>query len=220
MPFALSFIGPHNAGKTTLLQGLVQELTERGLKVGFIKSSKEEAAERERPGADTLLIKEAGAEPVAFWGTKELNLSFSAPPKNDLSFWAFLARYFSQCDLVLCEGFKGLKSLPKIEVVPDQAKELLWPQVPGVIALVSKQSHPELPTFHPAGISTLADFILALKPHRQERVTLVVDGQALGLTRFVSQALAGVVKGFVQNLRGTGPLHSIELKIKLLEDEL
>ena len=219
MPFAISFIGPHNAGKTTLLQALTKELKARGLRIGFLKSSKEEEAERERPGADTLLLKEAGALPSVFWGAKELALSFNAPPKNDFTFWSVVGRYFGDCDCVLCEGFKGLKSLPKIEIVPQGQKEGFWTQVPGVVALVSERVFPDFPCFHPESIKALADFILAIKPLRKEKVTLLVDGQVVGLTQFVSQALAGVVKGFVQNLRGIGPLHSVELQIKFFEDD-
>ncbi len=219
MPWAVSFVGPHNSGKTTLLQKLVPELVGRGLKVGFLKSSKEPRAHLEREGSDTRALRESGAEPTVFWGADELFVSLKAPPKDDFTFWALLERFFFDCDLVISEGFKGLRSLPKIEVLGREGEEPLFTRIPGVIALVGEMPSPPLPLFAPEDIRGLADFILKRRPQRAH-VVLTIDEAPVGLTRFVSQALAHTVAGFVKSLRGVKHPRRIELKIDLGENEL
>ena len=214
MPWAVSFVGPHNAGKTTLLASLVRELVRRGLRVGFLKSSKETMAERERDGSDTVRLKEAGAQPTAFWGQEELLVSTKAPFKADLEFWGVIGKYFSTCDLVISEGFKGLLSLPKIGVFLEEEMT----EIPGLIALIGEKGRSNLPFFTPHEIEPLADFILALKPKYESLVHLVVDGQPVSLTRFVSQALAGTILGFISSLRGVREPSSIQINLKLPKD--
>ncbi len=218
MPWAISFIGPHNAGKTTLLRGLAQELAQRGLKVGFLKSSKEERADLEKEGTDTRLLRESGAWATAFWGKEEVFFSLPAPPKEEFNFWALIERFFFDCHLVLCEGFKGLRSVAKIEVLAS-GKKPLFPQIPGVIALVGEYPSSPLPCFSPQDFRGLADFILSRCP-KPNRVSLLVDDKPVGLTRFVSKALAQTVAGFLESLRGVKRPQKIELKINLGQDEL
>ncbi len=219
MPWAISFIGPHNAGKTSLLREVVRELTSRGLRVGFLKSSKESLADLEKNGTDTRLLRESGALPTVFWGKDEVFISVNAPPKEDFTFWAVIERFFFDCDLVVCEGFKNLLTLSKIEVIPEEPEELLFERVPGVIALVGRLPVPPLPQFSPEDPKGLVDFLLSKKPKRQP-ISLLVDGHPVGLTRFVSKSLAYTIRGFVQSLRGVKEARRIELKVDLGQDDL
>ncbi len=221
MPFAVSFVGYHNTGKTTLLAEVAKVLLARGFKVGALKSSKEERPHLERPGADTALIWQAGVQKVAFWGQKEGFLRYFVPEKDEFSFWYFLNRFFPEEDLVLCEGFKKIRSLPKIEIIKDPSAEnpLFKQKLPGLIAIISPNPlKAPLPVL-PREPSQIADFILKRRPTTKTSVNLLVDGKPVGLTRFVGQALKEAVKGFVKTLRGVKNPKIIELRIESFEDE-
>lgn len=211
---AVSFIGWHNAGKTTVLLGVLKELKARGLKVGVIKSSKEPFP-HEKPRSDTTCFREAGAEVVGFWGTEQLVSWHKAPAKDDFTFWTVLFHHFSGVDLVLAEGLKGLRSLPKVEVFRQElSEEPLWAQgVSGIIATVGDGEAPGLPSFALEDYEGLASFLLSRLPKRHPRVELVVDDQPIGLTRFVGEALWASVGGFVESLRGVRSPQKIELRL-------
>ncbi len=210
---AVALVGRHNAGKTTLLLSLIQEFQAQGLKIGVLKSSKEEFSEAQ--GKDTTRFQEAGAEVVAFWGKTRLHVSSPALPKDDFTFWTVLFHHFAHVDLVLVEGLKGLRSLPKIEVYRQGLAEgPLWEQgLPGLIACVGPRPAPGLAHFQSHEVSALAGFIRERLPKRQARAELVVDQRPVGLTRFVAEALWASVGGFVESLRGVKAPKLIELRL-------
>ena len=53
--------GVHNSGKTTLVAGIIKELTARGHTVGTIKDIHAEDFAMDRPGTDTFVHRKAGA---------------------------------------------------------------------------------------------------------------------------------------------------------------
>ena len=219
MPFAISFIGHHNSGKTTLAVEVARALLKEGLRVGMLKSSKEKGPHLERPHADTNLFWQTGVSKVAFWGQKEGLLRFFVPEKDDFSFWYFVNRFFPEEDLVLCEGFKSLKSVPKIEVWREGlAENPLFHRTPAVVAVVSEiPLEAPCPVLPPAP-EKIAAFIKEKMPSRRAVTSLLVDGRPVGLTRFVSRALAESIKGFLRSLRGVGKPRVIELRIETGKD--
>ena len=221
MPFAVSFIGYHDTGKTTLLAEVARVLLKRGLRVGALKSSKEDRPRLEAAAADTNLIWATGVGKVAFWGRKEGFLRYFVPEKDEFSFWYFVNRFFPEEEIVLCEGFKGLKSLPKIEILREDSPEppLYERGLPGLIAVVSKTPvEVNLPVLPPEP-EKIANFIQGLLPRRRPEVNLLVNGRPVGLTRFVAKALSASVRGFIKTLRGVSEPHLIELRIETFEDE-
>ncbi len=212
---AFSFIGPHKVGKTTVLCGVLQELSRRGLRVGVIKSSKE-ASVSEKPGSDTVRFAEAGAKEVIFWGQTKTAIFKESLPKEDLSFWTLVSRHFSGVDLILVEGLKKLVSIPKIEVSRQGQREspFFRQGFPGIIAVVADYPVRELPCFALEDYQGLADFILARLPKRRTKVELIVDDRPIPLTRFVEEALSGTIKGFLQSLRGIKDLKEIDIRLR------
>ncbi|OAG27970.1 molybdopterin-guanine dinucleotide biosynthesis protein B [Thermodesulfatator autotrophicus] len=217
MPFAISFIGRHNSGKTTLAAQVAATLKARGLKVGAIKSSKEAGPRLEESRKDTGLFWREGIEKVAFWGQKEGFLRFHVPEKDDFSFWYFVKRFFPEEDIVICEGFKSIRSLPKIEVVRKDLSEppLYQENIPGLIAVVGDNKSPYRAL--PDNPEKIAEFILSIKPRKENNI-LLVDGKPVGLTRFVAKALSETIRGFLRSLRGIKNPKVIELRLKLPED--
>ena len=128
-PSAVAFVGGHESGKTTLLVELVPWLTAMGLKVGAVKHTSKDA-EDDVSGKDSHRHATSGAAISAFVtpGRTTARRLGAEGPLEDL-----LAREFSDCDLVLIEGYKSLP-VPKIEVTRARAAR---PPIEGVLARVS-----------------------------------------------------------------------------------
>lgn len=111
-PAVVSFVGGHNAGKTTLIAALVPRLKARGLTVGTLKHSTKDA-EDDIAGKDSDRHAKAGAA-VAALVTPDRTTARRFGPEEPLD--ALLDRSFGGCDVVLIEGYKSLP-VPKVEVV-------------------------------------------------------------------------------------------------------
>jgi len=112
-PPILAVVGRSKSGKTTVLEGLIRALTEKGYAVGTIKDAKggfqldlegKDSAKHYRAGACSVLIVSSEQKEIAFFSHLE-----EAPSISELC-----ERFFPDADVVLLEGFKKL-SVPKIE---------------------------------------------------------------------------------------------------------
>ncbi len=105
-------VGWKNAGKTTLMERLVAEITRRGVGVSTIKHA-HHAFDVDHEGKDSWRHREAGAREVlvssgARWALMSELRGAPEPPLE-----ALLAK-FSPVDLILVEGYKRDRH-PKIE---------------------------------------------------------------------------------------------------------
>ncbi len=158
-PFIIALVGRPNHGKTTLLEKLIPELKKRGCRVGTIKHHVHEFA-MDIPGKDTWRHKRAGAEIVAL--SSPTGLGIIRDVDEDPEVRTLVARYFTEVDLVIAEGYKRT-NLPKIEVYrretgdsPLENRDSTW------IAMVTDPTFSDdLPCFGSGNISALADFLLA-----------------------------------------------------------
>ncbi len=215
MPAILSFVGPHKSGKTTLICELVQRFTQEGVKVGVVKSTKEDAGDVDREGSDTWRFREAGAETVVLFGRKLLTSFLRAPGRERFLHEVFLR--CGDCELVFVEGFKSISFLPKVEVVKEGQGLLLDQGLEGVIAVVSKERISRgVPHFFPHEVGALKGFIEErFLKRRPLEVELFVDGVSVGLTRYVREALSGTIFGFLASLRGVPEgFECVELRIR------
>ncbi len=115
----LRFLAPSGTGKTTLLCGVIAELTARGLRVFSLKSS-HHAIHLDRPGKDSFRMAESGAEGVGLVAKGMSSFFFAEdieprPKLMDLLEWLKGSPYGTP-DLVLAEGFRGARGLPTIRV--------------------------------------------------------------------------------------------------------
>jgi molybdopterin-guanine dinucleotide biosynthesis protein MobB len=154
-PSAVALVGGHDSGKTTLLVELVPWLTARNLKVGVIKHTSKDA-EDDVAGKDSHRHATSGAAIAAFVTPARTTARLFGPeePLEDL-----LAREFSDCDLVLIEGYKSLP-VPKIEITRGRAAR---PPIEGAVARVSDQpAEDDLPTHAFADIQGIVRTVLHL----------------------------------------------------------
>lgn len=112
IPNAVSFVAKSGTGKTTLLEKVIAELKGRGYRIGVIKHDAHQF-DIDHPGKDSHRLTQAGADTMLISSPAKLAIvkqHAESPPIEEL-----IATYFSDVDLVLCEGFKK-SGLPKIEV--------------------------------------------------------------------------------------------------------
>lgn len=150
-------VGRSGAGKTTLMEKLIPELKQRGLRIGTVKHDVH-GFEMDKPGKDTWRHKEAGAVTTLISSPYQIGMVTDVDHDHDLD---ELAPLLMDVDLILAEGYKRSKK-PKIEVFrPEVHQEPLCRADDNLIALVSDVALDlGVPRFSLNDTSGLAEFLL------------------------------------------------------------
>ena len=115
--------GYSGAGKTPLLEALIPRFTAVGLRVSLIKHA-HHRFDIDQPGKDSFRLREAGCSEVLLVSDQRWVLMHELRGEAEPSLDEQIAR-FSECDLLLVEGFKH-NPIPKLEVHrPEIGKPLL-----------------------------------------------------------------------------------------------
>jgi len=158
----ISIVGHSGAGKTTLVEKLIRELTARGVRIATIKHAHHKV-ELDTPGKDSYRYKEAGAVMSMLLTRDALQLVADAREEREPEQLA--QRFMGEADLVLAEGF-SLSATPKIEVLRRACdKPPRCAVEDGLIAIVTDMDevYPQLPHFGLEDIEAIAQFILGRK---------------------------------------------------------
>jgi molybdopterin-guanine dinucleotide biosynthesis protein B len=124
MPKFLALSGYHNSGKTTVGTYIVAKLSEKGYKVGVIKSTKETTEETDKPGSDTFKYRKAGASQVVLFQRDRMTIFIEDMPREKDEVFILFVRLFFDYDLVILEGFKEWRDVPKIWLKRNDEEEL------------------------------------------------------------------------------------------------
>lgn len=205
----ISFIARPNHGKTTLLEKLLTEFSQRGIKAGVIKHHVHEF-EFDKEGKDTWRHKQAGAHTVILSSPAGIGLVRDVSADKDVD--ELVNLYFANMDIVLTEGYKW-EHQPKIEVfrtarggVPLAGRNKTW------IAFVSDAKlNTDLPCFGLDDICRLADFILAKFP-RKPAFSLVADGKTISLNKEEEEHLKKYLHKLVAESNDTADLISLKIR--------
>lgn len=120
MPLIIALSGFHNSGKTTLGTYLVSELQQRGYRVFVLKSTKEEGLLTDSKGSDTWRYRRSGARAVGLLQRDLLTLYLDVSNVEKDELFHYLRRFFGEFDVILLEGFKDWKNIPKIWVLREE----------------------------------------------------------------------------------------------------
>lgn len=112
-PIIIAVCGVKNSGKTTLLAGIVKELTKRGKKTAVIKHDGHDFS-CDIPGTDSYILKEAGAYGTAVFSDSRIFVHKTGTGEREEE----LIEMFPEADVILIEGMKE-KCFPKIEVIRE-----------------------------------------------------------------------------------------------------
>lgn len=157
----IGVVGWKNSGKTTLVAGLVQEFTGRGLRVSVVKHA-HHTFEIDQPGKDSYRARNAGAAQVAIVSAGRWALIHELRNEPEPSLEEILSQ-IRPCDLLIVEGYKTA-TIPKIEVRNSAtvSQKPLAPDDPHIIAVASDTPADDdrVPHFHRDDIVPIAEFIL------------------------------------------------------------
>jgi molybdopterin-guanine dinucleotide biosynthesis protein B len=158
------FTGYSGAGKTTLLEALIPRFNATGLRVSLVKHT-HHGFDLDRPGKDSYRLREAGCAEVLLVSDERWVLMHEMRGAPEPTLDEQLQR-FSDCDLVLVEGFKRT-AIPKLEVHrPSVGKDLIaGTGIETIVAIatdeidrIAPQTH--LPVLDLNDPEAVADFIL------------------------------------------------------------
>jgi len=215
MPICFSFIGWHNAGKTTIAEKVVRVLVQKGFDVGVIKSTKHMSLAHNPKKSDSYRLQKAGASSVALACPDQL-IIFNRNMGYTLEYLAF--RLFPDADIVIGEGFKNDPEAIKIEVArKDVSDELLADKVPNVVGIVADFDPGRENCFHVEDIDGLVKFIeqrFLDSKDTHPKVEMYGDGKKIYLKYFVRKTLKGLLFGFASSLRGTESIERLEVMAK------
>jgi molybdopterin-guanine dinucleotide biosynthesis protein B len=157
MPPIVSIVGNSDAGKTTLLEKLIAELTARGYRVGTVKHDVH-GFDIDHEGKDSWRHKQAGAHTVVISSSVKVAIVKDAEREETLDDLA--SKYFQDVDLILTEGYKR-EDKPKIEIFRSGVHETpLFEGDERLAALVSDTSLDSgVPLFDLDDTEGLADFV-------------------------------------------------------------
>lgn len=152
-------IGWKHAGKTTLVERLLAEISARGFSVSSIKHSHHDI-DLDTPGSDSFRHRAAGASEVILASPNRFALLHDH--HGEAPGLAALLTRLAPVDLVLVEGFKH-GDHPKVEVFRALAgHDLIQPADATVRAVASDSTLPALtvPCLNLNDAAEVADFIL------------------------------------------------------------
>lgn len=157
-------VGWKNSGKTTLVCGLVEEFTKRGLTVSTIKHAHHNFSVDQK-GTDSFGHRQAGAHEVALVSSKRWVIMHENTTDSEEPSLQTMVAKLGPCDLILVEGYKNA-NIQKLEAVRQgAAKETpLWQTHTGIVAVASDTQLEECdkPQFDLNDITTIADFIIQI----------------------------------------------------------
>jgi len=219
-PLLVSVEGDSGAGKTTLIEKLLNELSRRKYIVAAVKHCPH-GFDLDVKGKDSWRFAEAGAKGVFLTSPGRIGLIEDTEHIPTLKNIA--ESYFSNFDIVFGEGFGKEKGVEKILVFRKGVSERVpYPQ-DDILALVSDfEVEVEKPIFKPDDVSGIADFIeqlLAQESLVESSVTLLINKKPVPLNAFVQSVFKNVILGVVATLRRQDKeLRQIEVIIKNAEE--
>ena len=133
----LGFAAFSGTGKTTLLEKLIPQLVEHGIRIAMVKHA-HHAFDIDKPGKDSYRLRMAGAQQMLIASSQRQALMTENRTPQEPRLDELITRLdLDNIDLVLVEGFKHV-SFPKIELHRKTlGKSLLHPEDPDIIAVAS-----------------------------------------------------------------------------------
>ncbi|NLJ58324.1 MAG: molybdopterin-guanine dinucleotide biosynthesis protein B [Tissierellia bacterium] len=213
-----SVIGISKSGKTTTIENIIKELTNRNYSVGSVKEIHYEKFKMDTEGTNTYRHKEAGSQLVTARGIYETDILF----QRQLTIDEILSFYHQ--DFVVLEGV-GDKNIPKIITAHtiEEIEERLDEDTFAISGRISnsREDYKGIPVINSkTQLDRLVDLIeekakdRLTKKEECKSVTLKIKGKEIAMVPFVENILINIVEGFTQELKGYDPEGDIEICIK------
>jgi len=151
----ICFVGQHNAGKTTLLTGVIEKLGQKGVKTAVIKHAARGL--HLETGSDSGRLYNAGAA-LVYASSPGVSLLYRRQ-EQEKSLKEICAEVSSEVDLVVAEGYKR-ESYPKIEVLRAQISTDTLALEDVIARVADFDLDSSLPVFYFGQEEEIADFII------------------------------------------------------------
>jgi molybdopterin-guanine dinucleotide biosynthesis protein MobB len=161
----VAVVGLSGVGKTRLIAQLVAEIKKRGLAVAVIKHCSR-GFNLDLPGKDSWRFREAGADAVGLISPEETAvLQRKSAEAEDIR---LASSVFSQMDIVLVEGRRVDRQIPKLELVRKGVAERILTPLDELAAVVSDyEIEISRPVFHFRQVKEIVDFLEKGQPAPQ-----------------------------------------------------
>jgi molybdopterin-guanine dinucleotide biosynthesis protein B len=140
----IGLAGWSGSGKTTLITKAIPSLIARGVRVSTIKHA-HHGFDLDTPGKDSFMHRAAGATEVIISSANRWAILHELRGAPEWNLPDLLGK-LSAVDLILVEGFKRDKLVPKLEIHrAANGKPLLYPDDPSIAAIACDSVLPALP---------------------------------------------------------------------------
>jgi len=220
-PLVVSVVGNSGAGKTTLIERLLRELSRRKYRVAAVKHCPQ-GFDMDAEGKDSWRFTQAGASGVFLTSPGRVGLIEDMEPVPGLK--SIAEHYFPSFDIVLGEGFSEDKEVAKIVVLRKGVSDYVQSPQDDILALVSDfEIKADKPVFNADDVSGIADFIEQLlvgESGVEGSVTLIINKKPVPLNAYVQSVIKKVIMGIIDTLkREDEKLKQIDIIIKPEEDD-
>ena len=156
-PPIISVVGYSGAGKTTLMENLISELTRRRYRVGSIKHDVH-GFEMDKPGKDSWRHKQAGACTTLISSPHQIGMVMDVDHDHNPD---ELKKFFSNVSVILTEGYKKQRR-PKVEIFRSEIHdEPLCRSDDNIVAIMSDiPVELKVPRFALDDVVGLVDFLV------------------------------------------------------------
>ena len=157
----IGLAGWSGSGKTTLITKAIPRLLARGVRVSTIKHA-HHGFDLDQPGKDSFMHRAAGATEVVISSANRWAVLHELRGEPEWNLPDLLAK-LSAVDLILVEGFKRDRLVPKLEIYrAANGKPLLFPDDPSIAAIASDGPLPAatVPVVDLNDIEAIADVLL------------------------------------------------------------
>ncbi len=219
-PLVVCVVGSSSAGKTTLIERLLRELSGRNYRVAVVKHCPR-GFDLDVEGKDSWRFTQAGASGVFLTSPGRVGLIEDMEQVPGLR--SIAEHYFPSFDIVFGEGFSEEKEVAKIVVLRKGISDYVQSPQDNILALISDfEIKADKPVFKPDDVSGIADFIeqlLVQESGAESSVTLIINGKPVPLNAFVQSVIKKVIIGIVDTLKKEDEkLKQIDVIIKPEDD--
>lgn len=153
----VSFVGRSNAGKTSLLEIVIREMSNRGFRVAVIKHTHHDF-EIDKPGKDTWRLAAAGSKTVVI--ASPTRLAIIERPAQEPTLADIQVRIGNSVNVILAEGYKQ-SGVAKIHVLRNPNVDDGLHGLSDVLLTVSPvYADDGRPCFDPDDVATIVDILL------------------------------------------------------------
>ena len=221
----LGFCGPSNSGKTTLIEKILQNIGEK-YGVAVVKHTPHGI---DLKGKDSWRLRNAGADEVVLIGDEVVRF------QNPQSLFSVLKSL--NYDVVLVEGFKKEKFLPKVCLGKEECENCVLekPNLEGILDYIEEQLAIErilrkLPNFNcgECGHRNCEEMARAIyrgedkfencrywNPNAQ--ISVKVNGRDIYMGRFAQDVAINTIIGLLSSFKGVKDPKDVEIKIKITQ---